>query len=53
MRKPAVTQKVMLEGVIVGSPGWLARAVENRAQTHNYEMRGQVPSLRISAATDF
>jgi hypothetical protein len=54
MRKPAVTEKIiMLDGVVVASPGWLARAGENRAHAQNYEMAHQVPSLRISAATDF
>ena len=52
MRNPAVTEKIMLEGVIVASPRWSARAGENRAQAQNHEMRRRVPSLRISAATD-
>ena len=53
MRKPAVTEKIMLDGVIVASPRWSARAGENRAHAHDYEMTRQVPSLSISAATDF
>jgi hypothetical protein len=53
MRKPAVTEKIRLDGVIVASPGWLARAGENRAHAQNSEMTHQVPSLSISAVTDF
>jgi hypothetical protein len=52
MRKPAVTEKITLDGVIDSSPRWSARAGENRAHAHDYEMTRQVPSLSISAATD-
>jgi hypothetical protein len=31
MRKPAVTGKTMLDGVILASPGWLACAGEHYA----------------------
>jgi hypothetical protein len=54
MRMPAVTEKIMLDGVIVASPGWLACAGENCAHVLLEEwMTRRVPSFSTVAATEF
>ena len=51
MREPGVTEKIMLDGVIVGSAG-LASAGEDCAHVLLEEwMTGLVPSLSTVAAT--
>ncbi len=53
MRKPAVTENVMLDCANSADQAWLARAGENRAPAQNCEMTRQERSLSISAAPDF
>jgi hypothetical protein len=52
MRKPAVTEATMLDGVIGVSPGWLGRPGEHRAQTEEPEMTRPVPNFSILATAE-
>jgi hypothetical protein len=53
MRKPAVTEATMLDGVIDASPGWLGRVGKHRAHAEEREMTVRVPNFSILAAAEF